>query len=70
VFLVVDFTLPNTYFYVEWQKMAVFVQLLLNRHCAEIVWIRKLLKSEFWKNFSDTANFPELCLFFYFLFVP
>ena len=33
VFLDVDFTLPNTYFYIEWQIMAMFVQLLLNHHC-------------------------------------
>jgi hypothetical protein len=33
VFLDVDFTLPNTHFYVELQKMAMFVQLLLNRLC-------------------------------------
>jgi hypothetical protein len=33
VFLDVGFTLPSTHFYVELQKMAMFVQLLLNRHC-------------------------------------
>jgi hypothetical protein len=33
VFLNVDFTLPNTHFYVELQKMAMFVQLLLSHHC-------------------------------------
>jgi hypothetical protein len=33
VFLNVDFTLPNTHFYVELQKMVMFVQLLLNCHC-------------------------------------
>jgi hypothetical protein len=33
VFLDVDFTLPNTHFYVDLQKMAMFVQLLLNHLC-------------------------------------
>ena len=36
---------------------------------AEIVWIRELLQSEFWKNFSNTANVSELCLFIFLLFV-
>jgi hypothetical protein len=34
VFLDVDFTLPHTYFHVKWQNMAMFVQVLLDRHCA------------------------------------
>jgi len=33
VFLDVDFTLPHTYFYVEWQIMAMFVQVLLDHPC-------------------------------------
>jgi len=34
VFLDVDFTLPQTYFHVKRQNMAMFVQVLLDCHCA------------------------------------
>ncbi len=72
MFLDVDFTLPNTYFYVEWQKMAMLFSscwtIIVLGVLAEIVWIQELLQSEFRKNFSDTANVPELCLFCFFTF--
>jgi hypothetical protein len=40
VLLNVDFTLPHTYFHVKWQNMAMFIQVLLDRHC---IWFQRKL---------------------------
>jgi len=73
VFLDIDFTLPHTYFHVKWQNMAMFIQVLLDRHCT---WFQQKLFgyrnyyrlsfgkfSAILKIFQNYFFFFTLCLF-------
>jgi len=56
--IIIEWVLENVQRYCKYSRIMTFF------------YFWELLQSDYWKNFSDTENFPELCLFFYFLFVP